>query len=228
MGSERTDLSSTLEQLTGQRVPRPEDAPTNMLGTIFDSHKKPLDQLSAWEIRLLVSQQDGFPYVLDLVWPKLEEDPLFDGGMYPGDVLSSLLKADEHVWEDRPDYGTRLWALRDEALKRPYKENSAFRESLGLAQEAPSDQAGEWRAAGSRMAFEVEAPCRVRLSDGSIVEATALVKIGPSKGMVVDPKWSVIEPFAKELIADGFGFSAISITGNDADLADVIRDWAGD
>jgi hypothetical protein len=228
MISEPTDLSLTLEQLTGHRMPRPADAPTDMLKAIFSAHKKPLDQLSDEEIRLLVTQQDGFPYLLDLVWPQLEENPLLDCGMYPGDILSNLLRADESVWDDRPAYRARLKLLCNQALARPYYETTAFRETSGLTLELPSDQGGEWSAAGSRMGFKVEAPCRLKLSDGSVVEATALVKIGPSKGIVVDPDWDVIKPFYKQLVADGFGFSAISITGNDADLVDVVRDWSGD
>jgi hypothetical protein len=78
------------------------------------------------------------------------------------------------------------------------------------------------------MGFEVVAPCRVTLGDGSIVEATALVKVGPPNGMVVDPEWSVIEPFADRLVAEAFGYSAISISDNDDDLVDVIRDWGED
>lgn len=130
MAHERTKLSLTLEELTGFRAGNADDAPTNMVGTIVGAYKKPLNQLSDWEIRFLVSQREGFPYVLDLVWPRLEGDPLFDGGMYPGDVLSSLAAADEDIWADRPEYRARLKALCDQALKRPDYENCAFRKSL--------------------------------------------------------------------------------------------------
>lgn len=228
MQSERTDLSSTLEQLTGDLVPRPEDAPTPMIKTIYGAHKKPLRELSDWEIGRLISQQDGFPYVLDLVWPRLEESPLLNGGMFPGDILASLLRANDRVWDDRPEYRARLNSLCDRALAHPYYETVEFREMSGLVLELPPDQGGEWRAAGSRLGFEVVSPCRLILSSGLVVEATALLKIGPSKGIVVDPNWNVIEPFFKELLADGFFFSSISITGNDADLVDVIRNWKGE
>jgi len=89
-----------------------------------------------------------------------------------------------------------------------------------------SDQIGWWRAAGLRDGFEVIAPCKVELSDGSTVEATALVKVGPPRGMVVDPLWSVLEPHAEQLVADGFGFSAVTI--DDDDLSDLLRDWGGE
>ena len=85
-----TDLCKSLEELTGFDAGDPDDAPTPLVEAIIRSWKKPLSDLSHEEIGDLVIQQDGFPHVLDLVWPKLESDPLFDGGNYPGDVLSSL------------------------------------------------------------------------------------------------------------------------------------------
>lgn len=93
-----------------------------------------------------------------------------------------------------------------------------------------SDQSRLWLAAGSRIGFEVVAPCTVMLSDGRAVEVAALVKVGSPNGMVVDPAWHVIEPFADQLVTDGFGYSAITISENDddSDLIDVIHDWNGD
>jgi hypothetical protein len=89
-----------------------------------------------------------------------------------------------------------------------------------------AEQVEKWRAAGLRMGFDVISPCKVVLSDGSTVEATALVKVGPPMGMVVDPDWAVLEPHANRLMADGFGFSAVTI--GDVDLSDLLRDWSGE
>ena len=69
---------------------------------------------------------------MDLVFPKLEADPLYDGGYYPGDVLSNLLRADPEIWADRPEYQARLESLYKSALERPLDDNDAFRESLDL------------------------------------------------------------------------------------------------
>jgi hypothetical protein len=132
MPQDPTDLSLSLEELTGLDAGNPDDAPTNMVEAIIRSWKKPLNQLSDEEIGRLVVQHDGYPYVLDLVWPKLESDPLFDGGYYPGDVLSSLIRADPEIWADRPQYKARLDALYRAALERPENENDAFRETLHL------------------------------------------------------------------------------------------------
>ena len=88
------------------------------------------------------------------------------------------------------------------------------------------EQVSCWRAAGVRAGFEVVAPCKVLLSNGSTVEATALLKLGPSRGMVVDPEWSVLEPHAEQLVADGFGYSAVTID-HDSDLSEMLADWIG-
>ncbi len=130
MKREQTDLSRSLEDLTGRNAGDPEGAPTPLVEWIIRSWKKPLKNLSDEEIGRLVSQQDGYPYVLDLVWPKLEADPLFEGGYYPGDVLSNLIKADPRIWADRPEYKARLQTLYQRALERPEEENDAFLASL--------------------------------------------------------------------------------------------------
>jgi hypothetical protein len=127
-----TDFSLSLEELTGLKEGEPEDAPTPMVAAIMRSWKKPMNELSDGEIGQLVVQHYGYPYLLDLVWPKLESDPLFDGGYYPGDVLSNLIRADTNIWADRPEYKTRLDALYRIALSRPDDENDAFRETLQL------------------------------------------------------------------------------------------------
>ena len=131
----RTDFLLTLEQLTNFDVGDPEDpenAPTPMIQDILRSWKKPMCQLTDWEIGELVVQHDGFPYVLDLVWSKLESNPLFEGGHYPGDVLSLLIRAEPEIWVDRPKYKVWLGTLYQRALDRPLDENDMFRETLDL------------------------------------------------------------------------------------------------
>ena len=127
-----TDFSLSLEDLTGLKEGDPDDAPTPMIAAIQRSWKKPLNELSNDEIGRLVVQHYGYPYLLDLLWPKLTADPQFDGGYYPGDVLSNLIRAKTDIWVDRPDYQAELDALYRRALDRPDDENDAFRESLQL------------------------------------------------------------------------------------------------
>lgn len=132
MAQDDTDFSLSLEELTGLKEGDPEDAPTPMVAAIIRSWKKPLNKLSDEEVGRLVGQNYGYPYLLDVLWPKLKADPLFDGGYYPGDVLSMLVRAEVDIWIDRPDYKAELDSLYRSALARPEDENDAFRDSLQL------------------------------------------------------------------------------------------------
>lgn len=132
MAHHDTDFFLSLEELTGIEEGDPKDAPTPMVAGIQRSWKRPMNELANSEIGDLVVQHYGYPFLLDLVWPKLEADPLFDGGRYPGDVLSMLIGADPDIWRDRPDYEVGLGSLYHRALARPEDENDAFVEALRL------------------------------------------------------------------------------------------------
>ena len=129
-----TDLSLSLDQLQGFESGNPKDAPTPLIRDIVAARKKPIGQLANWEIGQLIVQMDGLPYILDLVMPKLRSDPLFDGGYYPGDILSNLIRADPQIWNGRPEYQHELADLYRRALLRPWTERDGFADSLGLGQ----------------------------------------------------------------------------------------------
>jgi hypothetical protein len=130
--SVETDFSKSLDELHGVDSGPAKGAPTRLVRSVVLSRKKPLNALRLDEIGRLVLQLDGFPYLLDLVFPLLEADPLVDGGYYPGDMLSQLLQAEQSIWNDRPAYQERLADLYQRALDRPADENDAFLDSLGL------------------------------------------------------------------------------------------------
>jgi hypothetical protein len=126
------DLDKSLEELTGSTEGDPDDAPTPLVERIRRSWKKPLSSLTDEEIGRLIVQRYGLPYLLDLVWIKLRHDPLFDGGYYPGDVLSNLIRWNKENWKDRPEYEAQLKGFYEEAILRPMEEKDSFLESLGL------------------------------------------------------------------------------------------------
>jgi hypothetical protein len=130
LGPYRTDASKTLEELCGRSGGNPDNAPTPMVEALIRAGKKPLMALDGREIRLLISQREGFPYILDLVWGMLERDPLQAFEHYDGDVLASLILAPEEVWSSRPEYRAALEGLRARALAAPDEINGMFREVL--------------------------------------------------------------------------------------------------
>ena len=122
MTRKHSDFDRSLEDLTGLIEGDPDDAPTPLIGWIRRSWKKPLSNLTDEEVGRLIGQRCGIPYILDLVWIKLRRDPLFEGGYYPGDVLSNLIRWDENNWKDRPEYQAELQSLYERAIQRPIEE----------------------------------------------------------------------------------------------------------
>lgn len=128
-----TDFGKSLEELTGLIEGDPADAPTPLVEWIRRSWKKPLSSLTDEEFGRLIVQRHGLPYVLDFVWIKLRRDPLFEGGWYPGDVLSHLIRWGKENWKDRPEYEAELKGLYQQAIQRPTEEKVSFLESLDLS-----------------------------------------------------------------------------------------------
>lgn len=62
--------------------------------------KKPLNQLSLEEIRLLLSQKIGVPYVLPIAVAALEQDILQEVHYYEGDLLNIVLGLPDAFWRD--------------------------------------------------------------------------------------------------------------------------------
>ncbi len=88
-----------------------------------------------------------------------------------------------------------------------------------------ADQISAWRTVGSHLGIAVISPCEIALSDGSRFKAAALIHVGPPNGMVVDPEWTTLEPHADRLIADGFGYSAVTIDDDPSNVVEMLKDW---
>jgi CDI immunity proteins len=138
MARRETDFSKSLDELQGFAPGDCDDAPTGLVRDIILARRKPLKDLRSDEIGCLVVQLDGLPFILDLAISLLDADPLFDGGYYPGDVLSALIRADASVWTDRPEYLEKLEQQYRSVMARPIDEKDAFLDSLGISDDPPN------------------------------------------------------------------------------------------
>src|SRR5947209_14425970 len=91
--------SLTLEQIDGQVWGNPPADASRLVQTVHALRHKPVRQLGAEELRVLVSQQVSpdvlVPRALDL----LEQNPLAEGDYYPGDLLVATLKLPADLWQ---------------------------------------------------------------------------------------------------------------------------------
>jgi hypothetical protein len=110
-------LDRSLDELEGRRSESPESAITPMIGRIYVAQAKPLGQLEPGEVRLLLGQQDGLPWIIPLALRFLEEDPLVCGTFYDGDLLEQVLR-NEQIWQANPGVIPALRAAIEKVEQR--------------------------------------------------------------------------------------------------------------
>ena len=115
----------SLEQLEDARWgAAPPDA-THLIATAHELRRKPIGLLDAEDLRLLLSQREGVPFLVPLAIELLERDPLTEGDFYPGDLLSVVLRrVPPEYWAAHPSESARLQAaiatldtVEDETLR---------------------------------------------------------------------------------------------------------------
>lgn len=109
-GATHAYLNKSIEQLEGSSWGDP-DCGSYVVRTAHALRKKPLQTLSDEELRLALTQNNGFPWVLELAVRRLEEDPLRSGDFYRGDVLVSALRPPYDAWSSQPGLRARMAAV---------------------------------------------------------------------------------------------------------------------
>ncbi|MCX4967340.1 contact-dependent growth inhibition system immunity protein [Streptomyces sp. NBC_00654] len=81
--------------------------------------RRPIGELTVEDVRLLIGQGIGLPYLLPLALALalalalevLRENPMAEGHMYEGDLLSAVLATNPSVWDEFPDLCRELRAI---------------------------------------------------------------------------------------------------------------------
>lgn len=94
--------TKSIEQLEQSFWAEPE-LDTYVVRTTHAARKKPLCDLSAEEIRLLIGQKIGLQYVIPLALPLIENNPLVEVAFFEGDLLSELLRLSAEDWNANPE-----------------------------------------------------------------------------------------------------------------------------
>jgi hypothetical protein len=90
-----------------------------------------------------------------------------------------------------------------------------------------TNQSEHWRALGDRLGIQVMAAATVTVADQSVTFTVLLRQIGGPKGIVIDPDWQLIEPYADALTDQGYGFSCCEYGDSDDEShKEVLREWS--
>lgn len=95
------DRSKSLQELEGDDWGEP-SFDSHLVVTVHRLRRKPIGEYSIEDLRVMIGQGFGLPYLIPLAVERLEEDPLAAGDMVPGDLLQAVLRVGEELREFPP------------------------------------------------------------------------------------------------------------------------------
>ncbi|SRR6266511_3224820 len=102
--SSRSDVRpKSLEELEGVELGSP-SVDSYLVRTIHRLHKQPIGEFTVEDLRIMIGQGRGLPFLVPLALDVLELDPFAEGDFYEGDLLKAALSVDSAFWlEYRPE-----------------------------------------------------------------------------------------------------------------------------
>jgi hypothetical protein len=70
--------------------------------------KKPLCEFEIEDLRILIGQSIGLPFLIPLAIEELEKDILAEGDFYEGDLLKSVLTSDVNYWKSAQENWNKI------------------------------------------------------------------------------------------------------------------------
>ena len=106
-------LECTLDELEGVTWGEPE----YQSHLVIECHRLrtvPIGRFTVENLRIMIGQQFGLPFLVPLALDKLEENPFAEGDFYRGDLLLMVLKVKSQFWERHSELLARLDAVMAE------------------------------------------------------------------------------------------------------------------
>ncbi|MFE2535653.1 contact-dependent growth inhibition system immunity protein [Streptomyces sp. NPDC059371] len=98
----------SLEELEHDYWPAPSGDATRLIRTAHALRHKPIGELTVEDLRLLIGQNEGLPFLLPLALEVLRRDPMAEGHMYEGDLPATVLTRSPETWSKSPELGHEL------------------------------------------------------------------------------------------------------------------------
>jgi hypothetical protein len=102
----------SLENLEKTYAEFPNDFNSRLVNRVFQLRKIPLERFTIEDIRLMVGQDQGLKYLVQLAIDELKIDLFAEGDFYPGDLLKNTLTIDSKFWIENKE----LWVEIDNLI----------------------------------------------------------------------------------------------------------------
>jgi hypothetical protein len=93
--------------------------PSHLVTTCHQLRRKPLREFVVEDLRIMIGQHIGIPFLLPIAIEVIEREPLAEGDFYPGDLLVSVLSTDERLWTQHSDLAARVLAVLSRGHELP-------------------------------------------------------------------------------------------------------------
>jgi contact-dependent growth inhibition (CDI) system CdiI-like immunity protein len=89
---------ATLESLEGEYWGDPPPGSTYLVRTVHHLRRKAVVSLSSEDLRIMIGQSVGLDHLIPRALDVLVVDPLVQGDLYPGDLLTTVLRVERPYW----------------------------------------------------------------------------------------------------------------------------------
>ncbi|MGR6319381.1 contact-dependent growth inhibition system immunity protein [Micromonospora soli] len=110
---------TTIEQLERDVWPDPSPDATSLVRRCTELRRKPLDEFTVEDLRIMLGQEVGIPALLPRAVRILLRDPLVEADYYPGDLLANVLRLPDSAWSGLPAERKRLASVLAELVAAP-------------------------------------------------------------------------------------------------------------
>jgi hypothetical protein len=105
----------TLQEIEGvDWGPPPYDS--YLVETCHALRHKPVGTFSVEDLRIMIGQQSSLPILLPIALEALESDPLAEGDLFAGDLLSSVVAIEDPFWCSHPQELRRVRGVAERVL----------------------------------------------------------------------------------------------------------------
>jgi hypothetical protein len=96
---------TTLQELDGSEWPEPDEGASRLVHRCHELRREQINDLALEDLRLLIGQSIGLPWLVPLALDELEANPLASGDLYDGDLFAALIGLPESYWaNDTPSW----------------------------------------------------------------------------------------------------------------------------
>lgn len=126
----------SLQELENSDWGDPASDDTYLVTTCKDLRRVPLKNLGTEDLRILIGQNIGLPFLIPLALERLSSKPLAEGDFYPGDLLVKVLMSESAFWENHSDYCEEVHKIVRPLLLMGQKKKKRFCDSIEAVKSA--------------------------------------------------------------------------------------------